>query len=148
MKLSDNWFTSLSEGEGGNLIFVTGRLELEGFRLSRKLRVRVEIKWPYEADSVGMPAERDAELIAELEPLLRRAMEKDKLAILTGNYTGCGEKYWVWYTRHLPTFGERLNAVLEPYPTLPLEIHCEEDEGWEEYLDMLSMKDASDDSED
>lgn len=140
MKLTDNWFTSLSEDEEGRLIFITGRLDLDEFRLSRKLKVCVEIRWPYERDTEGMPLEEDAALIAEIEPLLRKAMEKDKLAILTGNYTGGGEKYWVWYTRHLPTFGERLNEVLAPYKTLPLEIACTEDEDWEEYLDMLSMQ--------
>lgn len=139
MKLTDNWFTALSETEDGQMVFVSGRQDLDEFRRSGSLRVRVEIRWPYEADATGMPAEGDAELIAEIEPLLRRAMERDKLAILTGNYTGGGTKYWVWYTRHLPTFGERLNATLEPYPTLPLEIECEEDPEWEEYLDMLTM---------
>lgn len=147
MKLSDNWFTALSEADNGGLVFVTGRLDLEDFRLSRKLKVRVDIRWAYNSDSEGMPDERDGELIAELEPLLRKVMERDKLAILTGNYTGGGEKYWIWYTRHLPTFGERLNEVLAPYPTLPLDIHCEEDEDWEEYLDMLSMQSDEGDDE-
>lgn len=139
MKLTDNWFTSLSEGKNGQLVFVTGRLELEEFMQSKKLRVRVEIKWPYSADEVGMPDEPTGALIAEIEPKLRRIMERDKLAILTGNYTGAGEKYWVFYTRHLPSFGERLNECLAPYETLPLEILCEEDPDWEEYLDLLSL---------
>lgn len=140
MKLTDNWFTALSQGEGGHLVFVSGREDLEEFRLSGKLKVRVEIRWPYEGDTQGMPHEAEAQLIAEIEPLLRRTMERDKLAILTGNYLGDGAKYWVWYTRHLPTFGERLNEALAPYPTLPLDIHCEEDPEWAEYLDLLSMK--------
>lgn len=147
MKLTDNWFTSLAEGEHGELVFVTGRLDLETFRLSRKLGVRVEIRWPYQADETGMPDATDGALIAEIEPLLRRAMERDKLAILTGNYTGAGEKYWIWYTRHLPTFGERLNDTLEPYPTLPLEIECTEDPDWDEYLDMLSMRSETEETE-
>lgn len=141
MKLSDEWFTSLSEAENGNLIFITGRLDLEPFRLSKKLKIRVEIKWSYQSDNLGMPLEDDATLIAEIEPLLRKAMEGDKLAILTGNYTGDGEKYWVWYTRHLPTFEERLNQVLSPYETLPLDIYCEEDIEWDEYLELLTRKD-------
>lgn len=140
MKLTDDWFTALSQDEEGRLIFVTGRKGLEGFRAKGALRVRVEIKWLYSADSEGMPDERTAELITEIEPLLRGVMERDKLAILTGNYTGAGAKYWVFYTRHLPTFGERLNAALADYETLPLEILCEEDPHWEEYLDMLSME--------
>ena len=60
MKLTDNWFTSLSQNEEGNLIFVTGRLDLEEFRLSRKLKICVEIKWPYLSDAEGMPLDEDA----------------------------------------------------------------------------------------
>lgn len=146
MRLTDNWFTALSESEEGRLIFITGRTDIEDFRLSRKLKVRVDIDWVYPADAEGMPNDATAELIADIEPKLRRIMERDKLAILTGNYTGAGRKSWIWYTRHLPTFGERLNECLAPYDTLPLEIHCEEDEDWDEYLDMLSMQ-MSDDSE-
>ena len=78
MKLTDNWFTSLSQNEEGNLIFVTGRLDLEEFRLSRKLKICVEIKWSYLSDAEGMPLDEDANLIAEIEPLLRKGMEKDK----------------------------------------------------------------------
>lgn len=140
MKLSDHWFTSLSEDESGRLIFITGRLDLDLFRTSGKLRIRVEITWPYRSDDEGMPLEADATLIAEIEPLLRKAMERDKLAILTGNYTGAGQKVWVWYTRHLPSFGQRLNEVLQPYETLPLDIHCEEDDTWDEYRSMLAMQ--------
>lgn len=143
MVLKDNWFTALSQEDNGQLVFVTGRLDLEGFRLSGKLKVRVEIRWPYEADETGMPAASDGALIAEIEPQLRRIMERDKLAILTGNYTGGGNKYWVFYTRHLPSFGERLNECLAPYKTLPLDILCEEDPNWEEYMDMLSLEQQS-----
>lgn len=145
MKLSDNWFTVLGDSEDGKLIFVTGRLDLEAFRMSKKLKVRVDIKWAYDADEEGMPAEADAELIAEIEPLLRKEMERDKLAILVGNYTGAGEKSWIWYTRHLPTFGERLNNVLSTYQTLPLDIDCVEDEDWDEYQDLLTFRSYEDD---
>lgn len=140
MKLRDNWSTVLSQTEEGQLVYVTGRLDLDEFRLSGKLNICVEIKWPYQADEEGMPLECDALLINEIEPLLKRAMERDKLAILTGNYTGGGCKYWIWYTRHLPSFGERLNSVLAPYKQLPLEIECTVDSDWSEYLDMLSMQ--------
>lgn len=140
MKLTDEWFTALSESEAGQLIFLSGRLELEDFRLSGKLKVRVEIVWRYQADATGMPSDEEGETIAQVEELLRRTMERDKLAILTGNYLGAGEKTWVWYTRHLPTFGERLNEALAPYEQLPLEIECIEDVEWGEYLDLLSMR--------
>ncbi len=143
MKLSDNWFTALSE-EKGQLVYVSGRKDLEAFRQKGALRIRAEIKWAYAPDTTGMPQGKEGELIAEVEEKLRRAMEKDKLAILTGNYTGAGAKYWVFYTRHLPSFGERLNDCLAEYELLPLEIQCEEDPEWEEYLDMLTLETSDD----
>lgn len=139
MKLTDEWFTALSQNEAGQLIFVTGRQGIDAFRKKGALKVRVEIKWSYKADVEGMPDDSTADLIGQVEQALRSSMERDKLAILTGNYTGGGEKYWIFYTRHLPTFQERLNAALVDYETLPLEIYCEEDPEWEEYLDMASM---------
>ncbi|WP_329903679.1 DUF695 domain-containing protein [Porphyromonas pogonae] len=140
MKLSDNWFTAISQTDDGQqLVFVTGRKDLDEFRKSGKLPFKIEIKWLYESDKEGMPTENDAELINEVEMVLRKMMEKDKLAILTGNYTGGGAKFWIFYARNLNVFGERLNSALMPYDLLPLEIQCEEDHEWDEYLDMISM---------
>ena len=72
---------------------------------------------------------------------------RTSVAILTGNYTGGGQKDWTFYTRHLPSFGERLNECLAPYPMLPLEIHCEEDPDWSDYHEMLALE-ADDSDED
>ena len=70
-----------------------------------------------------------------------KAMEKkDKLAILTGVYTGGGEKVWVFYTRTVRVFGERLNEALAPFELLPISIYTEMDPDWEEYKDMYEMK--------
>ena len=64
----------------------------------------------------------------------------DKLAILTGVYTGGGEKVWVFYTRTVRVFGERLNEALAPFELLPISIYTEMDPDWEEYKDMYEMK--------
>ena len=112
MILTDDWFTSVSHTEGGAIVLLTVRKGLTQFFESGKLRVRVDIAWPYTAEPDGMPDEETARLIEDIEPKLRRIMEKDKLAILTGNYTGGGQKDWTFYTRHLPSFGERLNECL------------------------------------
>ncbi len=143
MKLTDNWFTALSETEAGQMVFVTGRLELDEFRQTRKLSVRIELEMPYEYDEKGLPTEAAAVQLEEIEQLLRQAMERDKLAILTGNYTGGGTKYWVFYARTERVFGERLNEALAELPLLPLTISCERDEDWDEYLDMLSMREQA-----
>ena len=81
------------------------------------------------------------EKMEAVEEALRKAMEKkDKLAILTGVYTGGGEKVWVFYTRTVRVFGERLNETLAPFELLPISIYTEMDPDWEEYKDMYEMK--------
>ncbi len=140
MKLTDKWFSALSETETGELAIITGRYNIDEFVQSGKFKERAEVKWTFEGESKGMPAGPDAELMEQVEVALRKAMEKDKLAILTGIYTGGNQKTWVFYCRTVRVFGERLNEALSGFPVLPLEIYTEIDPEWEEYLDMLEMK--------
>ncbi|MDF9828936.1 DUF695 domain-containing protein [Parabacteroides sp. PF5-6] len=140
MRLSNVWFTALSEDEQGNMITVYGRDELNEFVQSGKFKERVEITWKYEADDKGMPSDEVAELMEKVEETLRKAMEKDKLSILSSVYTGGGEKIWVYYTRTTRVFGERLNDTLASFDLLPISIYTEVDPEWEEYLDMYEMK--------
>lgn len=140
MRLSDEWFMALSENEAGKLITVQGRDGLQEFKACGKLKERVEITWPYESDEKGLPSEALAERMETVEAVLRKAMEKDKLAILTGVYTGGDEKVWVFYTRTTRVFGERLNEALAPFELLPISIYTEMDPEWEEYADLYEMK--------
>ncbi len=140
MRLSNEWFTALSEDETGHLVTVSGRDELMEFVHSGRFKERVEITWKYEGDDKGMPSEALAEKMETVQETLRKAMEKDKLAILTEVCTGAGEKLWIYYTRTTRVFGERLNDVLMPFELLPITIYTEIDPDWEEYLDMYEMK--------
>lgn len=140
MKLSNEWFTALSENESGQMVIVSGRDELTEFVRSGKFKERVEITWQFEDDAKGMPSEEIAARMEAVQEVLQKAMEKDKLAILTGVYTGGGEKIWVFYTRTVRVFGERLNEALAAFELLPLSIYTEIDPEWEEYLDMYEMK--------
>ncbi|RHU27213.1 MULTISPECIES: DUF695 domain-containing protein [Parabacteroides] len=140
MRLSNEWFTALSEDEAGHLVTVSGRDELTEFIQSGKFKERVEITWKYEGDDKGMPAEELAEKMETVQETLQKAMEKDKLAIQTGVYTGGGERVWVYYTRTVRVFGERLNEALASFELLPISIYTEVDPEWEEYLDMYEMK--------
>ena len=54
MRLSNEWFTALSENESGQLVTVSGRDELTEFIQSGKFKERVEITWKYEGDDKGM----------------------------------------------------------------------------------------------
>lgn len=140
MKLSNEWFTAFSEDESGHMITVNGRDELTEFIQSGKFKERVEITWKYESDEKGMPSDAEAEKMEAVQEVLRKAMEKDKLSILSSVYTGGGQKIWVYYTRTVRVFGERLNEALASFEMLPLSIYTEVDPEWEEYLDMYEMK--------
>lgn len=140
MRLSDKWFMALSENEAGQLITLQGRDELSEFKTCGKLKERVEVTWPYESSDKGLPSEALAEQMEAVEAALRKAMEKDKLAILSGVYTGGGEKVWVFYTRTTRVFGERLNEALAPFEQLPITLYAELDPEWEEYQDLYEMK--------
>lgn len=143
MKLSDKWFTALSENEKGDLITIYGREELEEFVTSGKFKERIEVTWKYTPDTKGLPSDNEAELMENVEIALRKVMEKDKLAILSSVYTGGGERIWVFYTRTSRVFGEKLNDALKDFELLPISLYVEIDPEWEEYKDMYGMKEWS-----
>ena len=149
MKLGDVWFSAIAEAENNDhMIIVSGRTEIEPFIQSGKFKERVEITWKYEDDSKGMRNETTGKLMEEVLTVLTLAMEKDKLAIFTGIYTGDGERTWVFYTRNIPAFGRMLNETLAPFETLPLTIYTEKDPEWNEYREMCELQDQDNDDED
>lgn len=145
MQLTDNWFTALSENEDGTYTFISGRSGIENFIDSGKMKERLEITWTYTPDEKGLPAnDSEAELMEEVEEKLRAVMEKDKLAILTGIYTGQGQRIWVYIARNTAAFGERLNTALQVYPQLPIHIYAEKDPDNQEYKELLELKGEED----
>ena len=140
MILKDNWFSAAAEADNGAPIFINGRLDLEAFKNSGKFNERVEIYWHYEKGFNEMPHDEEGQRMEEVLECLKKAMEKDKLAILTGIYTGNGERTLVFYTRTSRVFGERLNEALAPFELLPIELYVEKDREWNEYNEMLEAQ--------
>lgn len=140
MKLTDDWFTSLAEDENGNMMFVNGRDNIMDFIKSGKFKERVEITRKYDPDSKGLPNTELGKLMEDVQIAIQKAMEKDKLSIMTGIYVGNGEKVLVFITRNIPAFGERLNLALKDFELLPITIYSEKDPQNEEYLEMYEMK--------
>lgn len=140
MKLTDNWFSTMAETDNGMPIFVSGRDDLDEFRLSNKFKERVEIYWTYDSKHNGMPSDTEGELMEQTLEILRKVVEKDKLAILTGIYTGNNERTMVFYTRTSLIFGERLNEALAELPQLPITLYVEFDPNWNEYQEMCEIK--------
>jgi len=50
----------------------------------------------------------------------------------------------VFYTTSLHIFQRKLNEMLAPFPTLPLQFHAEEDPQWEEYRHMKEATEITD----
>ena len=140
MVLTDNWFSTMAEADNEMPIFVSGRDDIDEFRLSGKFKERVEIYWKYESVHNGMPSDAEGELMEQVVDALRKAVEKDKLAILTGIYTGNNERTLVFYARTSRVFGERLNEALAQFPQLPITIYVEIDPDWNEYQEMSEIK--------
>ncbi len=147
MKISNEWWTAPAEGDNNNLILVTGRRAMEPVIETGVYRFRVEVTWQYVGDEKALPNYADSKLMEEVTDALMTCFDRDPVAILTGIYTGDGQRNWVFYTRSLHIFQRKFNEALSPFETLPLQFHAEDDPNWEEYREMCQCEiDVSDDS--
>jgi hypothetical protein len=92
-----------------------------------------------ESKTAGMPDTATSELMEQATDNLSQIFEKDPVAVLTGIYTGAGERNWVFYTLSTHIFQRKLNEALAELPLLPLQISAENDADWEEYEEMRSL---------
>ena len=113
MSSKNEWFTCPASSEDGRTIIVTGRLDVESYRARERNNIRVEVTLPYEAEGeFGFPSEADAELMEKITDAFNAALKGKNTALLTGIYTGGGERNWVFYTFSTESFGGFLNRAL------------------------------------
>ena len=136
MSESNDWWTCPTESEDGRLVMVTGRRDIEKFRNNPRFNIRVELTWPYDENASGMPDNATAKTMEEITDSFNAILDKDPVAVMTGIYTGAGERNWVFYTLSTNIFNKKLNEVFAPYPLLPLHIIAENDPEWAEYDEM------------
>ena len=86
-----------------------------------------------------MPDYETSLLIEKAHDALVETFEKDPIAVLTGIYTGDGQRNWVFYTLSTNIFGKKLNDALAPLPLLPISIYAENDPDWAEYAEMKDI---------
>ena len=139
------WITTPLESasEEGNLVMATVRKDADAFRSNPRFKYRIEVTWPYEPDSKGMPSEVVSELMEAVGEKLEGVFHKDPVAVLTGIYTGEGARDLVFYTLSLHIFQRKFNEALAEFPPLPLDFSAEEDPSWEEYSQMLALAEAA-----
>ena len=137
-----DWWTAPANADDGSerLVMVTGRRDVTKFRNNPKFTIRIEITWPYdEATTAGMPDDDKAALMGEATDALLEVLDKDPVAVMTGIFTGAGNRTWVFYTLSTHIFQKKLNEALAELPTLPLQIIAENDPDWEAYDEMAEL---------
>lgn len=136
LKLTDEWWTSPAEADNGALVMVTGRRDMDPVIATGKYNYRIEITWKYEAEQNGMPDVATSTLMEEVQDALQADFMKDPVAVLTGIYTGNGERNWVFYAMSVKIFERKLNEDLARFELLPLTLYVENDPEWSEYQEM------------
>lgn len=134
--MKERWYTAPATAENGRTVMITGRDYMDDVRAAGKHHFLVRVGWNYNALPDGMPEEADARLMEQATDALMAAFKRDKVAYLTGIYTGDGRRDWIFYTKNLAIFGTVFNRALEDVDQMPLEIEALDDPDWEEYDEM------------
>ena len=148
MAKKNDWWTSPTQSENGNTVIVTGRRDIDKFRNNPKFKIRIEVTYKYDADSKGMPDYKTSLQLEQVHEALAETFEKDPIAVLTGIYTGDGERNWVFYSLSTNIFGRKLNEALAHLPLMPIIIYAENDTEWNEYEEMKQISEIMPSDED
>ncbi len=141
LKISEDWWTAPSEDKDGRTVMVTGRRALDNVIATRRYVFRIEITWLYEPDKGGMPDFATSRTMETVTDAMQEALRRDPVAVMTGIYTGAGERNWVFYAVTLKAFQSFVNTALGSIDEqLPLTFHAEEDPNWEEYREMCQCE--------
>ncbi len=135
--IPNEWWTAPAQSHNNdNTIIVTGRRDMDHIISLGKFNFRIEISWKYSPDEHGMPLLKESQLMEQVTDAILNAFNSDPVAILTGIYTGDGERTLSIYTRSLHIFQRKINDILAPFPTIPISFTAFNDPDWEEYREM------------
>ena len=141
LNIIEDWWTAPSEDSEGRTVLVTGRRALDNVIATGRYRYRIEMTWLYEPDAAGMPNLDTSRTMETVTDALQDSLRRDPVAVMTGIYTGAGERNWVFYAVTLKSFQAMLNKALSVIEELlPLTFHAEEDPDWEEYREMCQSE--------
>ncbi len=139
--IKEDWWTAPSEDSEGRTVMVTGRRGLDNVIATGRYRYRIEMTWLYEGGDDGLPDYRTSCTMEQVTDVLQGALRRDPVAVMTGIYTGAGERNWVFYAVSLKAFQAMLNKALSVIEEqLPLTFHAEDDPEWEEYQEMCQSE--------
>lgn len=133
------WTTAAAESLNDPLktVFVSGRTDVSKFRENPKFCIRIEVTFSYCTTSAdGLPDALTSDILQEITDRLADTFHKDPVAVMTGIFTGDGERNWVFYTLSPRIFQRKFNEALSDLPDYPITITAENDPAWEQYAEM------------
>ena len=137
LKIPDEWWTAPAEGDSGELILVTGRRMMDEIIATGLFNDRIEVTWKYTPDPTGMPDVDTSKTMEQVTVAFHAVTAKDSGVVMTGIYTGAGERNWVFYAISTQKFQSLLNKALADFEELlPITIYAERDPEWAEYREM------------
>lgn len=139
-ELPGDWTTAPLESDTTpNTVFVSGRTDVDKFRLNPRYNIRINVTFTYGQTPTGLPDEKTASELNTITERLSDVFRKDPVAVLTGIYTGDNCRNWVFYTVSTNIFQRKFNEALADLPLFPITISAENDPGWDEYGEMMSL---------
>lgn len=130
----DRWSIAEGEDRGKALIFRI-RNQPPSFARKHEYPHLVAISWYFDSPSeTGMPADDVFQRMAQLENLLKSALEQRRQAFVTVVVTGNGVREWQWYSRDPSETMRLVNEELADYDPFPIQFTIQEDPGWDAYL--------------
>ena len=137
MELNDTWF-GVESTMNNNPVILRGRDHLKNLKNSGNYPHLVELTWKMENPTDnGIPTPEENILMGKIEDALIESLECDLQSILTIVHTANNERTWIFYTKSVNEFGNRLNNTLSNYRKIPIEMETEVDKDWELYSGIL-----------
>jgi hypothetical protein len=137
--LNDTWFGSTGT-DNGKPVIIRGREDLNNFIESGLYNERIEMVWSLEDPTEnGLPSPEVGIFMGKIEDTLIETLEKDLQSVLTVVYTHDNIRSWIFYSKSVNVFLERLNVALAEYPKIPIEILNNTDKEWDTYNQFLGV---------
>lgn len=97
----------------------------------------IQVYWNYSKHESGMPSSGDSQHMEIFENRLVYALENDLTGILVAVITTGGVREWVYYTKSLDAFAERLHNMPQESAPYPIEIETDNDPAWEYFFNQV-----------
>ena len=116
--------------DGGSTVYIRVKRYEDAFPHA-EMPEKLALVWKFSHAGSGMPTTEEMKALEEFEDRICDAVEDDHHATLSAVFTGAGERAWIFYSRDVDGFMQRLSNMPHPDGAYPIEIDHETDAEWE-----------------